>query len=211
MNVFEVFVIFRLLIHQNLIMKNTTLACFFLISGIVFSQENNTNVKATVKVDEFTKTKTIQTERWSRFGQNELGNILNANLICISDGVIAISIIFTGDLGCLSENRSRLLVKLANDEIVEFTQITQTDCSKTPTATFIPLSSDQLKTVNNQDEILAIIEENIELLMKFNWVTIRLHGSRFYTDINPNPTRQVSNPEQFFIQHIKAIKNQFEM
>jgi hypothetical protein len=160
------------------------------------------NVKATVTVDEFTNKKSVQTEIWHRFGQDKLKNTISGYLRKI-DNLTVFLISYSGDVGCLSKHSSTLKVKLSNGDIIEFSQISDTDCGKSPSANFIPLTKDQLNTPSYND----ILIENIELLKKYDWETIRLQGSKYYTDIMPFTTRGVDKPEQFFRQHIIASES----
>lgn len=185
-------------------MKNLIIFVGFFIIHLGITAQ----VTATVEVDNFDGSKKITTERWTGFGENNLRNTISASMLSLNDGIIGLHLSYRGDLGCFSERRSKLLVKLTNDEIIEFTQITRTDCSNTPSAIFWPLTSDELKLT--VEEIEDIVKDNLELLKNHDWETIRLHGSRYYTDINPKSSRRISNPEQFFRQHISAIQEKME-
>lgn len=156
-----------------------------------------TTVEATVEIDEFEKTKKIRTESWSKFGKNKLGRIISGNLIRVDD-LTVFSISYSGDLGCMSEYNTTMKVKLTNGEIIEFAQISDTDCGDYPTARFIPIKKEQLKDPNFK----SILKDNLELLKQYDWETIRINGSEYYTDIIPNPSRKMEKPEQFFRQHI---------
>ena len=162
--------------------------------------EITTTVTAKVEVDEFENTKKTFTESWMRFGENNINRSISGSLIRV-DNLTFFSFTYYGDLGCLSEYTSTLKVKLSNGSIIEFSQLTSTDCSSTaPTARFIPLTREELKDPNYQ----SILDENIELLRNYDWVSMRLQGSEYYTDITPKESRNIPNPEQFFRQHILA-------
>jgi len=156
-------------------------------------------VKATVKVDEFENSKRITTENWSRFGKNTIGNTISGSLIRV-DELTVFEISFTGDLGCLSEYSTKMKVKLTNGEIIEFAQLSDTDCGDYPTARFIPLTRDQM----NDPDLYDIMADNLNKLKQYDWDTIRLDGTEYYTDITPNSSQKVEKPEQFFRQHIIA-------
>ncbi len=160
-------------------------------------------VKATVKVDEFSKSKKITTERWSRFGVNNVSKTISGYLFRVDD-LTVFSITYSGDLGCLSEHSTTMMVKLTNGEIIEFSQISDTECGENETARFIPLTRDQMKTEGLQ----SILQENLEQLKQYDWETIRINGSEYYTDISPKKTSKVPNPEQFFRQHLISADNQ---
>lgn len=157
------------------------------------------NVEATVEVDEFNNSKKIRTSNWSKFGRNKLGKSISGNLIRVND-LTVFSISYSGDLGCMSEYNTTMKVKLANGEIIEFSQISDTDCGDFPTVRFIPLKKKQLKDPN----LKTLMAENLDLLKQYNWVTIRINGSEYYTDITPSVTRKIENPEQYFRQHLIA-------
>jgi len=165
-------------------------------------KEIETTVKATVEVDAFDNTKKIRTESWFRFGENKLGNTISGYLFRVDD-LTVFNISYTGDLGCLSEYSSTMKVKLDNGKVIEFSQISDTDCGDNPSARFIPLTREQMKN----EDYKSILKENLEMLKNYNWVTIRINGSEYYTDIIPKITKKVTKPEQFFIQHLIAADN----
>ena len=155
------------------------------------------NVEATVEVDEFDKSKKISTESWSKFGKNELARTISGSLTRVDD-LTVFSISYSGDLGCMSKYSTTMKVKLTNGEIVEFSQISDTDCGDYPTARFIPLKKEQLKDPNLKN----LMANNLDLLKQYDWETIRINGSKYYTDFIPNPSRRIEKPEQFFRLHL---------
>ncbi|EDM43996.1 hypothetical protein SCB49_10412 [unidentified eubacterium SCB49] len=161
--------------------------------------EVDSEVKATVKVDEFNNSKKILTELWTRFGETKTNKTISGYLIRVDD-LTVFSIAYSGDLGCLSEYNSTMKVKLTNGEIIEFAQISDTDCGDYPTARFIPVTRDQMKNPTFKE----IMNENLSLLKDYDWVTIRINGSEYYTDITPKVSRKMDKPEQFFRQHITS-------
>lgn len=162
-----------------------------------------TTVKVTVEVDEFDKTKKITTENWAHFGINKKGKTISGSMLIVND-LATFLISFTGDLGCLSRYSSTMKVKLSNGKIIEFAQISDTKCGDQPLATFIPVRQDQTKDPN----LKKLIAQNLSLLRQYDWITIRLEGTQFYTDLAPNSTNKVKKPAQFFRQHlIAAAKN----
>jgi len=160
------------------------------------------NVKATVEVDEFEKTKKITTETWKSFGKNTLNKTIYGSLFRLDD-LTVFTILYTGDLGCLSQHSSTMKVKLTNGQIIEFSQISDTKCGDFTSAKFIPLTREQLKIADYK----TLLNENLEILKQFDWETIRIHGSEYYTDITPNPSKKMLHPEQFFRQHIISADN----
>ena len=159
-----------------------------------------TTVKAKTEIDQFSKVKKITTESWNRFGKSD-GNTFVSGYIKLANEVPAFFISLNGDLGCLSQNRSTMLVKLSNDEVIELIQLTKTDCSGNPSAGFIPISRKDSKLANYKD----IIQENIDKLISFNWATIRIDGTDYYVDVTPNATKKVPKPNEFFKQHLAAV------
>jgi hypothetical protein len=185
-------------------MKTILFLLLLIFANPLFAQKDS--VKTTVSEDKFNGTKSVNTEIWQDFGKGTSRNLLSG-MIQKQDktDVIFFKIFFTGNLGCLVQNSSTLSVKLSNDEIIEFTQLSNTDCSNTPTPVFVPLKESEL---NLPEEIYnQIARDNIEQLKKYEWSIIRLSGSEYYSNIEPNPTRRINNPEQFFIKHLEAIEN----
>ena len=164
-------------------------------------------VEATVEVDEFDKSKRILTETWFDFGttKGKYGTKISGSIIKAND-IIMFSITYYGNLGCMAEDRSTMSVKLTNGDIVEFIQISKTDCSSDyPSARFLPMSKDQFNKLTNINQFTDLAADNLELLRQYDWDTIRLRGTEYHTDIIPNKTGKNPNPEQFFRQHLIAI------
>ena len=156
-------------------------------------------VEATVEVDEFENSKKITTENWSKIGKDKAGNTISGNLLRV-DKLTVFTISYTGDSGCFSENRTTMKVKLTNGEIIEFVQLSDTECGDYPTVRFIPLTIDQMK----DPDLYSILADNLDVLRQYDWETIRINGTEYYTDIRPNPSQRVEKPEQFFRQHLIA-------
>jgi hypothetical protein len=162
------------------------------------------NVKTTVKVDEFEKTKSIDTELWDSFGRTEKTGVITGNMFKYKD-LVYFSLILVGiDLGCLSEYTSTIKVKLTSGDVVEFSQVSDTDCGNYPSGRFIPLTREQLKLPQYQQ----LLTDNLELLKSYDWETIRITGSKYYTDIKPYQSKKIQNPSQFFRQHLIAIERE---
>jgi len=160
------------------------------------------NVKVDVEVDEFSGDKKCTTKRWYKFGINNLKYTISGWLFKKTD-VIVFYIQYSDELGCFSQARSKMLVKLTNGEVIEFTQITDTECGENEIVGFIPVSKDEMK----EGDYKELMKERIKTLKEYDWETIRLHGTEYYTDIKPNTTNSIDNPEQFFRQHIIAIES----
>lgn len=163
------------------------------------SVEIETTVKATIEVDEFEKSKRIKTENWAQFGKDVAGRTINGSLIRVDD-LTAFSISYSGEIGCMSEYTTTLKVKLTNGQIIEFSQVSDTDCGSSPSAIFIPIN----KELGNEPNFNELMSDNIDMLKQYDWETIRLNGTEYYTDIKPNPNRRIEKPEQFFRQHLIA-------
>ena len=162
-------------------------------------------VNTTFKVDEFDGKKSYNTERWVRFAQDQTRATLSAFLLLADDGIISLVVYYTSDLGCLSEGRSTIQVKLANDEVVEFTQFSRTDCSNSPSAFFLPLVSDEYEGLT-VDELKVLAAERYAMLKEHDWVMIRLRGTEYYTDLKPLKSRNIEYPERFFRAHLASIE-----
>lgn len=145
----------------------------------------------------------ISTPTWWVFGKSEIGGNLTGNMMYFSD-LLVWKVVINTDLGCLSEYSSKILVKLEDDSIIEFSQISDTDCSDSPNARFIPVTRDELK-----GDDLALVKnlnaERMEALLSQKWKMIRVHGTEYYSDYFPHSKRN-AEPDQFFMQHISAIK-----
>ena len=161
------------------------------------------NVKTTIKVDEFTNKKTVSTESWTSFGISSSKAKLSGSASFYNNGIYGVTLTLSADLGCMSQQRSTMKVKLSNDEIIEFIQASKTDCGSYIYANFIPVTKADLE---NKD-YLKLMKDNVEILKEFDWVSIRIQGTEYYTDILPRKSKKTEKPEQFFRQHFSAIDN----
>lgn len=161
------------------------------------------SVKVIEKVDEFTNEKLISTESWIKFASSTYVNIGGKALKNTKLGTIGFSLLVRGDLGCLSKQDSSMMIKLSNDEVVPMTYMSDTDCSDLINGGWIALSKEDFKNPKWVD----IIKENNELLKNYNWTKIRITGTDGFVDLAPNVNRKMKNPEQFFREHITAIKS----
>ena len=161
------------------------------------------NVKTTIKVDEFTNKKTVSTESWTSFGISSSKAKLSGSASFYNNGIYGVTLTLSADLGCMSQQRSTMKVKLSNDEIIEFIQASKTDCGSYIYANFIPVTKADLE---NKD-YLKLMKDNVEILKEFDWVSIRIQGTEYYTDILPRKSKKIEKPEQFFRQHFSAIDN----
>ena len=161
------------------------------------------SVIATVSVDDFSNKKSYKTAQWSSFGISETRTKMSGYATFYNEGIYAINLIIPTDLGCMSENRSTLKVKLSNGEVVDFIQVSDTDCGSNIFASFIPVS----RAVLDSGKLLEPIKESVKTLKEFDWVTIRVEGTKYYLDFVPRVSRRMPNPEQFFRQHLISIDN----
>lgn len=173
-----------------------------------------TTVKASVSVDEFSKHKRIETETWFSFGKYDAGRKINGQVVLVADpnnGVLSelysVMITVSGMTGCLSKNSSTMQVKLSNGEVVEFIQVTSTECGDNPSVGFVPAN---LAELDNPEMFLQKMNNNLDLLRQYDWETIRIRGTKGYIDFKPNPTQKAPNPEQFFRQHLVAAQNKLQ-
>lgn len=164
----------------------------------------NISVKANVKVDDFSGDKSISTEMWNFFGVNSSKAKLSGRASYYKDGIYSITLNISSDLGCMSQQRSTLKVKLSNGEVIDFIQVSKTDCASYVVASFIPISEAEIKNAN----LKSLIKENVELLKEYDWVSMRIQGTEYYTDITPRKSKKIEKPEQFFRQHLSAISNE---
>jgi len=161
------------------------------------------NVKAIVEVDEFTNKKTVSSESWRNFGTSTTKTKLSGSTSFYSNGIYGVTLTLSANLGCMSQQRSTMKVKLSNDEVIEFVQLSKTDCGSYINAIFIPIAKADFKNKN----YLKLMKENVETLKEFDWVSMRIQGTEYYTDILPRKSKKMKKPEQFFRQHFTAIDN----
>jgi len=162
-----------------------------------------TTVNATVTFDDFSKKKSVKMDNWTSFGVAKSKAKLSGYASYYNDGIYAITLTLSSDLGCMSQQRSTLKVKLSNDEVIEFIQVSKTDCGSYIYATFAPITEADLKN----GDYMGLIKENVDILKEYDWVSMRIEGTEYYTDIIPRIAKNYPNPEQFFRQHFISIDN----
>ena len=160
------------------------------------------NVKVSTTTDAMSGSVRHVTETWRYIGKNEVNGKLSAEMYCI-DGLWAVGILITSDLGCLSEYSGKMQVKLEDDTIIEMAQISNTECDDIATAKYIVVDRDMTKS-DSEALLNAEVSANIQKLSTMNWKLIRVHGTDYWSDFFPNSS-SVENPEQFFMQHIGAV------
>ena len=158
------------------------------------------NVEVDKKKDEFSGEVSVTTKNWVAFGTNSTYNMLSGYVFQKAT-VPVFYFIYTGDLGCMSKYRSTMKVKLSSGDIIDFIQITDTECGENELVGFMACTKDDL---NN--DYKSVIDDNLKLLKAYDWETIRIQGTEYYTDIKPRTTRKIEKPEQFFRQHIIALQ-----
>lgn len=158
-------------------MKKILVLIFFPFLGYSQSIISNT-------VDEFTKTKFIETNIKKGKRINESDNIIQ------DKGSIYFQLIYSeskdksiysfntllllkDDLGCFVEGNSRLIFLLENDKPIECLQISKTECNSTQSANFV-LTTD----INNFSDQ----EKNFEELCLNKIKKIRLYGNKHFQD-----------------------------
>jgi hypothetical protein len=162
-------------------------------------------ITTSVHIDEFSNDTTITTSKTKDFGYDDFRHFISG-YVSYSNNKTWIHITYKGDLGCLSEYRSSLTIKLSSGDIVECAQVSNTDCnsSSIQKATFILASRAEI----DADEWMDAIRINRELLRMYDWELVRLQGTEYYSDLKPHKYRRLENPEHFFKAHLLKIDNQ---
>ena len=161
------------------------------------------DIEATRTEDAMTGVVSIVTTRWGSFAKNNINGFLSGDLLYMND-LLILRVSITSDLGCLSEYSSKILVKLSDNSIIEFSQLSDTDCGDSASANFIPLTRDEMKT-DNIELITELTKERMDDLLKYEWKMIRVHGSKYYSDYFPNEGKRMVAPQEFFMQHLSAL------
>lgn len=84
------------------------------------------------------------------------------------------------DLGCLSENRSKALLKFQDGKVREFTYRGKTDCGEDVSFLMLLITDELIKGAK---EVGPVQAETIGILKANALDQIRLRGTEFYTDI----------------------------
>jgi len=180
-----------------------------LILALMATSIGVAQVKTTTETDDFSGKQSITTDMWTGFGVTGVGKQVSASMSHTVGGFTSIMVLVTADLGCFSELRSKIEVKLSNGEILEFVQMSKTTCKSTNALLFLLASKEDVDSGSMQ-VVEQAIESNIEKLLNNDWEVIRLTGTRRYTDIKPKQSRRVDAPQEFFKQHLQAILNEVE-
>jgi hypothetical protein len=162
------------------------------IIALIFVMANAHSQTATTKIDAFTGDKSVRTTM-KRIGTSESGFRVDAQLVSVDKNLFTIYVHYFGDLGCMVQGESTLKLKLVNEEVLDFIQITNTDCSVNGHyAGFLPVLSGT--------KSFASIKK---LLLEHGWAMIRLEGSRYITNIT-------AADSEFFQICMKAINDEWE-
>ncbi|WP_139856659.1 hypothetical protein [Aequorivita sinensis] len=78
----------------------------------VSAEPIDSNVNATVTVDEFSNKKSIKTENWLSFGVSKSKSKLSGYATYYNEGIYAVNLSISSDLGCMLQQDSTLKVKL---------------------------------------------------------------------------------------------------
>lgn len=176
-----------------------------------------TSLKVTKVVDDFTNQESLITEKWRRWatnnGRSGIGmfqSYLNGNAKAIDlMGVqlIVFRIYFSGDLGCLSDRSSEMMIKLDDGQVITLYHLGETDCdSDGQSGYYSPIRLKSIEQAESLEDIQYDIDEIINALSKSKVVKIRLTGSQGYTEQVPPPKYMKGRANSFFIEHIAAIK-----
>lgn len=165
------------------------------------------NIKVNVNVDPLDGKRTISTDSGTDIARNnDYGSMSILSLHASETYFFEITLLST-NLGCLSKYDGKILVKLLDESIIEFSQFSSTDCSDNPTARYIPVSR-EIIDANNMSLLKGELDKNISQLLTSGIDFIRVHGSEYYSDFNPRVSIKHPNPEQYFIQNIRAIQRE---
>lgn len=157
-------------------------------------------VKVTISQDNGQRT--ISTINWFNFGIDKEKMALSGSMQKDGSNYL-ISISFGGGVGCLNKDQSSLKIILKDGKIVDCVQLSETDCSESPSAQYILLSAEQVGQPSANDTM----QENIKKLVSSDWQSIRIYGSTFFSDLKPKKTKENPKPAQFFRQHISGLVN----
>jgi len=160
------------------------------------------NITASIEkeeIDPYDKTKLTTTKSWISIGKSSTGALVFGSAISLNN-TIGFHIGIIEDLGCLSNESSKILVKLANGEIVELTQVSQKNCTPTQSATFLPIPKHEIEGPKHE----ALMKANLDKLIRNNWVSLRIYGTEHQADITPSETEKY-NGALFFREHLQAL------
>lgn len=150
------------------------------------------------KIDPFTGQKSAVTKTWMGIGKFDQGNLFGN--VSVVDSIYAFNLGFTNFIGCLEKFKSTLQIKLSDGRIVELIQVSPSNCSSFPTATFIPIKKDE----NQSDEIKNYQYDQLNWLSNTEWVLIKMNSDTQEVLISPNKNEKIPG-QTFFIKHLEAL------
>ena len=160
-------------------------------------------VVTSTSIDETTNKKTIRTEEWRYMAVDSKKMSITGSMYKAND-IYILSLIYSGDLGCLAKDESSLRIKLSNGYIIECVQISKNDCGRIQRGNFALVSKAQAEL----PDYMVIMENNLKLLATHDWEMMRLQGTKYFSDLYPNSYKSIKFPKQFFKQHISALDRQ---
>jgi len=160
-------------------------------------------VVTSTAIDQTTNSKTVSTEEWRYLAVDSKKMSISASMYKTND-VYIISLVYSGDLGCLTKDESSLKIKLSNGYIIECVQISKNNCGRIQRGDYVLVSAEQSKL----PDYMTIMQNNKQLLATHDWEMMRLQGSKHYTDLYPNSYKSLRFPQQFFRQHLSALERQ---
>lgn len=119
------------------------------------------------------------------------------------------------NLGCLNKYDGQslysgvVLIKLIDGAIIECLQISETDCPKDSAdyywlqARYFPLTREKKYS---ESELNTLSTNNWNKLSQIPIERIRIYGSKHYCEYFPNSYFKEYNPQDVFIEHLKALK-----
>ena len=156
--------------------------------------EWNTNCKYTKnKIDDFSGEK-MRVTKSIFLGKSDIKKKLYFYYSSISDengNTIFLNFTGFGDLGCLTPTSSKVILKFEDDEMLELKYIGKTDCSNDPDLSTVIFSDDSAvqRLLISEDELLKFQTMRVEM--------IRIHGSKYYSDMYIDYDKQHELAKQF--------------
>lgn len=148
------------------------------------------------ETDPFNNSRIAETKSWTNFADD--GTLIG--YMSYQHGLYSLTLVVKIG-GCLNQYASKVQVKLTTGEIVEFVQTSDTNCVKSvQSATFFPLELDQLDTPTTFRDM----NKNLNQLIKYDWVSMRVHGSNGYNDYVPIEKDKYDGAK-FFREHLQAL------
>ena len=101
-------------------------------------------VKTSIEIDKVTNQKIISTEQWRYLAVDSKSMSITGSMYK-KNGIYIISLVYSGDLGCLAKDESSLKIKLSSGYIIECAQISKNECGRIQRGDFVVLSLEQSK------------------------------------------------------------------